>query len=158
MMTQPLSTLEEVIRVSDPVEDVLFGVQLETETVAASFKDMPVSCQVAGMYSVRPGIVSFRAIFTVGAEIFTRASIDVAVNYSVPEDAAFAREAFFEFANAVATPHMRSYAQSILDNLLGQMKLPGKLLPPISSYDEGVFKADHAPDVIAADGAFEATE
>lgn len=149
MMSEIINDFEEIVRVMDPVDDILFGVRLETETVAAAVDKVPVACLMTGMYSVRPGLVSFRIIFDVNADILSSAQIDVAVNYSAPEEAVFGRGAFFRFANSVAAPHVRSYAQSILDGLLTQMKLPDKLLPPVRAFEKGPFRGDSAPEFIS---------
>lgn len=150
MMSEALRDFETLVGVMTPIDDILFGVRLETETVAAKFDEIPVTCGMRGMYSVQPGLASFRVIFTVEADVLRSAMIDAAVNYSIPQDAIFEREVFFKFANTIATPHVRSYAQSILDALLMQMKLPGRLLPPVGLFEEGAFKAGNAPEFISA--------
>lgn len=151
-MEAVLDSFEDVARAMMPVEDFLFGVRLETETVGAQVEDeATVDCSMSGMFFVKPKLASFRLVMSVEAEALTDASVDVATNYLIPEGAVFSKKAFFEFANSVAGPHMRSYAQQILDGLLTQMKLPARILPPLGLFDDGPFKSDNAPDLISAD-------
>lgn len=151
-MEAVLDSFEDAARAMMPVEDVLFGVRLETETVGTQIEDgTTVDCSMSGMFFVKPELVSFRLVMSVEAEALSAASVDVATNYVIPEGAVFGKKAFFEFANSVAGPHMRSYAQQILDGLLTQMKLPARVLPPIGLFDDGPFKSDNAPELISAD-------
>lgn len=152
MMFELISDFEAIVRAMSPTDDVLFGVQLETETVAAPVNDVAVACGMTGMYSLRPGLASFRIVFTAEVELLRSAMIDVAVNYSILDGLSFDRDVFFKFANAVAAPHARSYAQTILDGLLLQMKLPGRLLPPVGAFEEGPFRAGSSPEVLTPVG------
>jgi hypothetical protein len=152
LMSAVLDSFEAVARAMTASEDVLFGVDLQAETVGnQKANGSQVTCSLTGYYFVKPEITSFRLAIEVTSDALTSASIDVATNYAIPSDAVFAKEPFFEFANSVAAPHLRSYAQQILDGLLTQMRLPSQLLPPISLYGEGVFRPGSAPDRISAD-------
>jgi hypothetical protein len=151
-MSAVLDSFEAVARAMTASEDVLFGVELQAETVGNQKADgSQVTCSLTGYYFVKPEITSFRLTIEVTSDALSSASIDVATNYVIPSDAVFAKEPFFEFANSVAAPHLRSYAQQILDGLLTQMRLPSRLLPPVSLYGEGVFRPGSAPDRISAD-------
>ncbi len=148
-MTRRLNSFEAIASALEPVEDVLFGVRLEAATVGAMPEQgVELSLSHTGLFLLRDDLASFRMQLSVETGLFIEASIDVASNFRFAEGLSFAREPFFEFANAVAGPHVRAYAQVILDGLLSQMKLPPKLLPPMSIFDGPAFKGEDFPDVL----------
>ena len=147
MSTSILSLEDAVAAFSDP-ELRLYGVRCIAGDALSDPNGADMAITADGMFALRTGAVSFRARVQVEVEVLRELWIDVIADFSAPEDYSIGKDAFLSFANQVAAPQLRSYAQAILDPLLVAAGFPAGILPPMTVLDVPMFRGEHLPEAL----------
>lgn len=143
----------ELAKVAKPVNNSLFGIELVAASVGG---DAPEGAEIGvntqAMFLLLPRLVTFRVRHQIEVdEVFTAAKIDVATDFLLPQDYQIEKDAFLEFANSVAAANLHTYAQTLLNGLLVEMRLQPRLLPVRDSSDTPLFGGSKLPKVLSAE-------
>lgn len=144
-----IESLQEAVEQFICPEMSLFGMRFIVDTVGEELsEETEVSFQSIGMFSMAPGNVVFRTRMTVRASVVKELWIDVAVGYVAPTSYSVTKKVFLDFANQIAMPQLRNYAQALLNPLLVSARYPANILPPTDALDEVVFRGDELPNLL----------
>lgn len=151
-MSTSILTLEDAVDVFVDPELTLFGIRCIPITVGQEVPSgTEVQVDALGMFSLWNGAASLRTRISVDVEMFQEIWIDVAATFSAPERYTIQKDLFLKFANDIALPQLRSYAQALLDPLLIAAGYPARILPPFSGLEQQVFRGDSLPDELGPD-------
>ncbi len=148
-MTVVIGSLAQAVESFKLEDDTLYGVRfIPSFSWPGADSDGAAEVDTTGMFALEESRASFRARFAVRAEPFKELWIDVASNYLAPSDYEIPKDVMLEFANGVAGPHLRAYAQGILNTLLTNSQYPPGVLPSIEELSANVFQGELLGDVL----------
>lgn len=141
-----INELSEAVRSLVPTDESIFGIRVRPASIRPDDELQELTLRAAGMFSLKRGSASFRMQFAVEAAFLEELWADVSVNYAAPDDYRISKTTFLEFANTVAAPRARTYAQTLLNPLLLGAGYPPNVLPPLEVLDELPFRGEHLPE------------
>ncbi|MFZ1383225.1 MAG: hypothetical protein WAS54_10660 [Scrofimicrobium sp.] len=144
-----IESLEDAVFAFTDPEPALFGVRFVVDAVGTDVASgVEIAMPTTGMFSLREGAASFRVRMDVQTDLFREFWIDVATVFSAPEDYMVKTDVFLHFANQVALPQLRNYAQSLADPLLIGAGYPPRFFPSVAELGTNVFRGEELPSVL----------